>query len=58
MTAKIPTEMFGGAANQAVAGLLGQAGGLIGTKLELPKEIDMTGKILSLIHISEPTRPY
>ena len=45
MTAKIPTEMFGGAANQAVAGLLGQAGGLIGTKLELPKEIDMTGKI-------------
>ncbi len=45
MTAKVPTAMFGAGANQAVAGLLGKAGGALGTTIELPKEIDMTGKI-------------
>ncbi|HMZ47761.1 MAG TPA: AsmA-like C-terminal region-containing protein [Flavobacteriales bacterium] len=49
MTAKVPTAMFGAAANQTVSGLLGQAGGLIGTKFELPKEIDMSGMITGTV---------
>jgi len=49
MTAKVPTAMFGAGANQAVAGLLGQAGSALGTTIELPKEIDMTGKITGTV---------
>ena len=49
LTAKVPTEMFGAGANQAVAGLLGKAGGALGTNIELPKEIDMSGKITGTV---------
>jgi hypothetical protein len=49
MTAKVPTAMFGSGANQAVAGLLGQANKAIGGNIELPKEIDMTGKITGTV---------
>lgn len=49
MTAKVPTEMFGAGANQAVAGLLGKAGSALGTNIALPKELDMTGKITGTV---------
>ena len=49
MTAKVPTEMFGSGANEAVSGLLGKAGSALGTNIELPKEIDMTGKITGTV---------
>jgi AsmA-like C-terminal region len=49
MTAKVPTEMFGAGANQMVSGLLGKAGSALGTNIELPKEIDMTGKITGTV---------
>lgn len=49
MNAKVPTAMFGSGANQVVSGLLGQAGGALGTNIEMPKEIDMTGKITGTV---------
>ncbi len=49
MTAKVPTAMFGSGAGEAVSGLLGKAGSALGTNIELPKEIDMTGKITGTV---------
>ncbi len=49
MTAKVPTDMFGAGASDAVAGLLGKAGSALGTNIALPKEIDMTGKITGTV---------
>ncbi len=49
MNAKVSTAMFGSGANEAVSGLLGQAGKALGTNVELPKEIDMSGKITGTV---------
>ncbi len=49
MTAKVPSDIFGAGAAQAVAGLLGQANKAIGGNLEVPKEIDLTAKITGTI---------
>ena len=40
MTAKVPSEVFGAAANQFVAGLLGQANQAVGGNLQVPEVID------------------
>ncbi len=45
LKAKVPTELFGAAANQAVAGLLGKANAAIGSSFQAPKELDMTARI-------------
>ncbi len=47
--AKIPSDMFGAGATQAVAGLLGQANQAIGGNFEVPKELDLTAKITGTI---------
>ena len=47
--AKIPSDMFGAGASQAVAGLLGQANAAVGSNFEVPKELDMTAKITGTI---------
>ena len=49
MTAKVPSDIFGAGAQQAVAGLLGQAGQAIGANVELPKELDVSVKITGTI---------
>ncbi len=49
MTAKIPSDVFGSGAQQAVAGLLGQANQAIGANLQVPKELDVTVKITGTI---------
>jgi uncharacterized protein involved in outer membrane biogenesis len=45
MKAKVPTEIFGSGANQAVAGLLGKANQAIGSSFQAPKELDMSARI-------------
>jgi hypothetical protein len=45
LKAKIPSDMFGAGASQAVAGLLGKANQAVGGNFEVPKELDMTAKI-------------
>lgn len=49
MKAKIPSDIFGSGATQAVAGLLGKANAAIGGNFEVPKELDMTAKITGTI---------
>ncbi len=49
MTAKLPSDIFGAGAAQAVAGLLGQANKAAGTNFEVPKEIDLTAKITGTV---------
>jgi uncharacterized protein involved in outer membrane biogenesis len=49
MKAKIPSDIFGSGATQAVAGLLGKANAAIGGSFEVPKELDMTAKITGTI---------
>jgi hypothetical protein len=49
MKAKIPSDIFGAAANQAVAGLLGQANKAIGGNFQVPAELDLTAKITGTI---------
>jgi hypothetical protein len=49
MTAKLPSDIFGAGASQAVAGLLGQANKAVGTNFEVPKEIDLTAKITGTV---------
>ncbi len=49
MTAKVPSDMFGTGAAQAVSGLLGKANQAIGSNIELPKEIDMSAKITGTV---------
>ena len=53
MTAKIPSDIFGAQANQAVAGLLGQANQAIGANFQVPQELDVTVKITGTI--DDPT---
>lgn len=47
--AKIPSDMFGAGATQAVAGLLGRANEAVGGNFEVPKDLDMTAKITGTI---------
>lgn len=49
LKAKIPSDIFGSGATQAVAGLLGKAGAAVGGNFEVPKELDMTAKITGTI---------
>ena len=49
MEAKVPTEMFGSQAAQAVGGLLGQLNNAVGSNLEVPKELDLTCKITGTV---------
>ncbi len=49
LKAKIPSDMFGAGAAQAVAGLLGKANAAVGGNFEVPKELDMTAKITGTI---------
>ncbi len=49
MKAKIPSDMFGAGAAQAVSGLLGRANSAVGSNFEVPKELDMTAKITGTI---------
>lgn len=49
LKAKIPSDMFGAGASQAVAGLLGKANQAVGGNFEVPKELDMTAKITGTI---------
>ncbi|MBK8497314.1 MAG: AsmA family protein [Flavobacteriales bacterium] len=49
LKAKIPSDMFGAGAAQAVAGLLGQVNQAVGGNFEVPKELDMTAKITGTI---------
>lgn len=49
MDAKVPTEMFGAQAAQAVGGLLGQLNSAIGSNVQVPKELDMTCKITGTV---------
>ena len=49
MTAKVPSEVFGAAANQFVAGLLGQANQAVGGNLQVPEVIDLTVKMTGTI---------
>lgn len=49
MKAKIPSDIFGAGAAQAVGGLLGKANQAIGANFEVPKELDMTAKITGTI---------
>ena len=49
MDAKVPTEMFGSQAAQAVGGLLGQLNNAVGANLQVPKELDLTCKITGTI---------
>lgn len=49
MDAKVPTEMFGSQAAQAVGGLLGQLNSAIGSNVQVPKELDMTCKITGTV---------
>lgn len=50
MKAKIPTEVFGAGAAQAVGGLLGKANAAIGSDFQVPKELDATIKITGTIN--------
>lgn len=49
MKAKIPTDVFGSGAAQAVGGLLGKANSAIGADFQVPKELDATIKITGTI---------
>ncbi len=49
MKAKVPTEMFGSQAAQAVGGLLGQLNSAVGANLQVPKELDLTCKITGTV---------
>lgn len=49
MKSKIPTDMFGSGAAQAVGGLLGKANSTIGSDFQVPKELDATIKITGTI---------
>jgi hypothetical protein len=49
MTAKVPTVLFGSAANQLVSGWLGQASGALGTTIQMPEKIDVTVKMTGTI---------
>ncbi|MBK9176890.1 MAG: AsmA family protein [Flavobacteriales bacterium] len=49
MKAKIPSDIFGAGAAQAVSGLLGKANQAIGADFQVPKELDATIKITGTI---------
>ncbi len=49
MKAKVPSDMFGAGATQLVSGLLGQLNSAVGTKAQLPAEIDLTAKITGTV---------
>ncbi|MBL7964367.1 MAG: AsmA family protein [Flavobacteriales bacterium] len=49
MKAKVPTDMFGAAANQVVSGWLGQANQAIGSNFQVPAELDLTAKITGTV---------
>lgn len=49
LTGKIPTEMFGSAANELVSGWLGQASSALGTTIAMPEHIDVTAKMTGTI---------
>lgn len=49
MKAKVPSDIFGAGAAQAVAGLLGQANKAVGANFEVPKELDLTAKITGTV---------
>ncbi|MEZ4808302.1 MAG: AsmA-like C-terminal region-containing protein [Flavobacteriales bacterium] len=49
MKAKIPSDIFGAGASQAVAGLLGQANRAIGANFQVPAELDATIKMTGTI---------
>lgn len=49
MTAKIPSDIFGSGATQAVAGLLGKANQAIGGNFQVPKELDATVKFTGTV---------
>jgi hypothetical protein len=49
MKAKIPTDLFGSGAAQAVGGLLGKANSAIGSDFQVPKELDATIKVTGTI---------
>ncbi|MEZ4739395.1 MAG: AsmA-like C-terminal region-containing protein [Flavobacteriales bacterium] len=49
MKAKIPSDIFGASAAQAVSGLLGQANKAIGADFKVPPELDVTVKITGTI---------
>ena len=49
MSAKIPSDIFGSGATQAVAGLLGKANQAIGGNFQVPKELDATIKFTGTV---------
>ncbi|HRH37566.1 MAG TPA: AsmA-like C-terminal region-containing protein, partial [Flavobacteriales bacterium] len=49
MKAKVPSDMFGSGATQAVAGLLGKANQAVGGNFQVPKDLDLTAKITGTI---------
>jgi len=49
MKAKIPSDIFGSGATQAVAGLLGKANQAVGGNFQVPKELDATIKITGTV---------
>lgn len=49
MKAKIPSDIFGNGAVQAVAGLLGRANSAVGANLDVPKDLDLTAKITGTV---------
>lgn len=49
LTGKVPTAMFGSAANELVSGWLGQASSALGTTIQMPEKIDVTVKMTGTI---------
>jgi uncharacterized protein involved in outer membrane biogenesis len=49
MKAKVPSDIFGAGAAQAVSGLLGQANKAVGADFKVPEELDVTVKITGTI---------